>query len=150
FRVPNVAAGSYSVTIGYKRNTNRGIVQTLAGPAGGALSNIGSPFDQYGSSAFLSTNIGTMTIATNGDRDFKFLVTGKNASSSGYNLTVDYIKLAGTFVDTDGDGIPDWWMLQNFGHATGQAADKSRATDDADGDGINNFAEYLAGTNPTN
>ena len=51
--------------------------------------------------------------------------------------------------DTDGDGIPDWWMLQYFGHATGQAGDSSRPQDDADGDGMSNLQEYIAGTNPT-
>jgi len=55
-----------------------------------------------------------------------------------------------TLLDSDGDGIPDVWMLQYFGHPTGQAADKSRASDDADGDGVSNLNEYLAGTNPTN
>lgn len=55
-----------------------------------------------------------------------------------------------TLLDSDGDGIPDVWMLQYFGHPTGQAADKSRASDDADGDGVSNLSEYLAGTNPTN
>ena len=52
-------------------------------------------------------------------------------------------------VDSDGDGIPDWWMMQYFGHPTGQAADNSRAQDDADGDGMSNLQEFLAGTNPT-
>lgn len=51
--------------------------------------------------------------------------------------------------DTDGDGIPDWWTLLYFGHATGSAADKTRAQDDYDGDGMSNLAEYLAGTDPT-
>ena len=50
--------------------------------------------------------------------------------------------------DSDGDGIPDSWMLQNFGHPTGLAADHSRAQDDPDGDGMSNLQEYLAGTNP--
>ena len=27
--------------------------------------------------------------------------------------------------DSDGDGIPDWWMIQYFGHITGQACDLS-------------------------
>ncbi|MGA2138961.1 MAG: fibronectin type III domain-containing protein [Verrucomicrobiia bacterium] len=53
-------------------------------------------------------------------------------------------------VDTDGDGLPDCWMLQYFGHPTGQASDLSRAQDDADGDGLSNLQEYLAGTDPTN
>jgi hypothetical protein len=50
--------------------------------------------------------------------------------------------------DSDGDGIPDWWMMQYFGHPAGQAADKSRANDDADGDGMTNLQEFLAGTSP--
>jgi len=36
-------------------------------------------------------------------------------------------------------------MMQYFGHATGQTGDYSLAQDDADGDGVNNFAEYVAG-----
>lgn len=51
--------------------------------------------------------------------------------------------------DSDGDGIPDWWMMLYFGHSTGQAYDHSRAQDDADGDGVTNLQEYIAGTDPT-
>jgi len=51
--------------------------------------------------------------------------------------------------DTDGDGIPDWWMLAYFNHATGQDADQSLANEDADGDGMSNLQEFLAGTDPT-
>jgi hypothetical protein len=50
--------------------------------------------------------------------------------------------------DTDGDGIPDSWMIQHFGHPTGLASDRSRAQDDADADGMSNWQEYLAGTDP--
>ncbi len=52
-------------------------------------------------------------------------------------------------VDSDSDGIPDWWMLQYFEHPTGLAGDHSRAEDDSDGDGMTNLEEYLAGTIPT-
>jgi hypothetical protein len=51
--------------------------------------------------------------------------------------------------DRDGDGIPDAWMQGFFGHLTGQASDKSRAQDDFDSDGMTNFEEYIAGTDPT-
>ncbi len=51
--------------------------------------------------------------------------------------------------DTPSDGIPDDWMTTYFGHTAPQAGDKSRATDDADGDGLNNLQEYIAGMNPT-
>jgi hypothetical protein len=50
--------------------------------------------------------------------------------------------------DSDGDGIPDWWMIAHFGHATGMAEDHSRAGDDPDGDGASNLDEYIAGTDP--
>jgi hypothetical protein len=40
-------------------------------------------------------------------------------------------------------------MMKYFGHATGSAADKTRAQDDYDNDGMTNWAEYVAGTDPT-
>jgi hypothetical protein len=52
--------------------------------------------------------------------------------------------------DSDGDGIPDAWLQHYFGHPTGQSSDLSRAQDDADGDGMTNLQEYLAGTDPLN
>jgi hypothetical protein len=51
--------------------------------------------------------------------------------------------------DSDGDGIPDWWMMKYFGHATGMPDDNSLAQDDADGDGMSNLQEYIADTDPT-
>jgi hypothetical protein len=51
-------------------------------------------------------------------------------------------------VDSDNDGIPDLWMIQNFGHPTGTVADYSRAQDDPDSDDMSNLQEYLAGTDP--
>jgi len=47
-------------------------------------------------------------------------------------------------VDSDGDGMPDAWE-NSFGLRTNDLTD---ATEDADGDGASNAAEYLAGTNP--
>ena len=51
-------------------------------------------------------------------------------------------------VASDTDGIPDWWRLAYFGHALGLASDHSRGSDDADGDGVSNLNEFLAGTDP--
>jgi len=48
-----------------------------------------------------------------------------------------------TNLDTDGDGLPDDWEQFAFGSLS------SSGTNDMDGDGANNMAEYIAGTNPT-
>jgi uncharacterized repeat protein (TIGR01451 family) len=53
------------------------------------------------------------------------------------------------WLDSVGDGIPDWWRAKYFG--VGNATNASScATCDPDGDGFNNLAEFLANTDPTN
>ena len=51
-----------------------------------------------------------------------------------------------SLVDSDGDGMPDVWE-QMYGLNPFLASD---AAQDADHDGLTNFKEYVAGTNPTN
>jgi hypothetical protein len=51
--------------------------------------------------------------------------------------------------NTDGDGIPGWWMIQYFGHITGQTFDQSLAQDDPNGTGMTTLQDFIAGTNPT-
>jgi hypothetical protein len=58
------------------------------------------------------------------------------------------IDVNAALVDSDGDGIPDWWMMKYFGHPTGQTNDLSLAQDDADGSGMSNLQDYIAGTSP--
>jgi hypothetical protein len=54
----------------------------------------------------------------------------------------------GVTIDNDGDGIPDSWMVQYFGHPTGQASDQSFAWNDPAGDGLSNLQKYLLGLDP--
>lgn len=45
--------------------------------------------------------------------------------------------------DQDGDGLPDWWETLHF-----QDAVAAEALGDADGDGLHNLAESVAGSDP--
>ena len=56
----------------------------------------------------------------------------------------DNIRVETVNPDADGNGLPDAWETQYFGH-TGVLAGA-----DGDQDGTSNLAEYQAGTNPTN
>lgn len=69
-----------------------------------------------------------------------------NDGSTDSNLGT--ITIAVSSPDADGDGIPDWWTRQYFGHPEGRADDVSRAGDDADADDMSNVVEYRAGTDP--
>lgn len=95
------------------------------------------------------TNVSTLTITTTNitpPDSYNLDITGTNGTLS----DEEFVELVVTnTVDTDGDGIPDWWMQQYFGHPTGSAADNTLAQEDFDGDGMSNLAEYYCGTDPT-
>jgi hypothetical protein len=51
-----------------------------------------------------------------------------------------------TFLDANSNGIPDGWEQANFGEVSPTRTDAT----DTDGDGLGDYAEYVAGSNPTN
>ena len=96
YDVPNVAAGTYDVRIGIKKWNNKGIFQLGISRLDqqGSPQNVGSPVDEYASGeVFTEVDLGNWTPGSTSDKAFKFSVTGKNGSSSGYGLAFDYIKL---------------------------------------------------------
>jgi hypothetical protein len=119
-----------------------------------------------------STNAALSGTLTLGVFRFRALASGTTVvSSRGYDVTnapfgnllvrLNDIQLApggagsltiniggGSELDSDADGIPDSWMTKHFLHTTGQAGDLSRADDDPDGDGMSNWKEWRAGTDP--
>lgn len=74
---------------------------------------------------------------------------GSDPSRFGFLILVDAqgnictCDTGGAFIDTDNDGIPDWWERHNTGNRTAM----NPATD-SDGDGKSNLAEYVAGMDP--
>lgn len=82
------------------------------------------------------------TEVTDAQLELQFVSQVENARTSGIQ-----VRRIGE-MDTDGDGIPNWWSLGYFDHATGQDGDQSQAGDDPDGDEFSNLLEYIAGTDP--
>ncbi len=104
--------------------------------------------------------IGATDVTTNGGGSLSFgplhlaaavsagsAITATATDSAG-NTSQFSLPVTVTTTDSDSDGIPDTWMNAHFGHPNGQIADLSRAADDADGDGMTNCQEFLAGTDP--
>jgi hypothetical protein len=81
-------AGTYDVKYAVKLYTTRGIDQLSVNGT-----NLGPTEDEYSATeVWTEFDMGTVALAA-GNQVFKFTVTGKNASSSGYTLSWDYIKL---------------------------------------------------------
>ncbi len=89
-------------------------------------------------------NFMTFTAPTNLVTNQIWRVVVRNVANQ--NPTAFAQTLVSTFLDSDGDGIPDPWETA-YGFNPGSSADRNT---DSDGDGSSNWAEYLAGTDPTN
>jgi hypothetical protein len=103
----------------------------------------------YSTSAVPSAGLYSLAVDIDGRRFYPIEVAGNlRAGQGGERVQLD-LNLG---ADTDGDGLPDaWeeWQLYQLGEYPGSAGwDLSRVDRDGDldGDGANNFLEYVAGT----
>ena len=90
------------------------------------------------------------TVTTNGVTYTGYSFGPEGDALRGFN----YVRLVRggyySSVDHVGDGIPDGWRRQYFGGSGTTTNATSCASCDADHDGVSNYAEYIADTNPTN
>jgi subtilisin family serine protease len=160
----NNVSGTYLGTLQYASNwiptlsLSQADGQTLLSllPATGTVVNAVSPSQSYqaldgtsmaaphvaGAVAFAAMNFPAETVSQRIQRVLANVDTV--AGLQGKVVTGGRLNLL-RIVDTDRNGLPDWWEQTYFNRLLGKDA-----TADADHDGASNLAEWLAGTNPTN
>jgi subtilisin family serine protease len=147
-------AGNWIPTIGLSQADGQALLAAL--PASGTVVNVPDPANVYqlldgtsmatphvaGAVAFAAMNFPTESVAQRIQRILANVTPV--AGLGGKVVTGGRLNLARS-VDTDSNGLPDWWEQQFFGHLTGTDPNA-----DPDHDGASNLAEFLAGTTPTN
>jgi len=95
FPVGVVIDGTYNVKVRVKKGSNEGIFQlSRSATINGTYTPIGSPQDLFAStSSWVELNLSSTVALPQGQTFFKFTVTGKNLSSAGRQLFIDYVKL---------------------------------------------------------
>lgn len=158
---PDGARVAENVCSGYLYSANVGWIHLGDGTPGNGIAYANASGSDYGVNVSAAgalrgyaygANIGWINFENTGDPHVD-LTTGR-LSGYAYGANVGWINL-GEFslsvatgsiapaADTDGDGIPDFWELANFG-----SLGTANASTDKDGDGALDAAEYAADTNP--
>jgi len=116
----NIAQGTFSVTGPLNQYSGSGLTTTIKNAAPGLYTI------QFGDVAFYQTPAQqTNTLTLNGTLNF---------------------NAAYTFIDANHNGISDAWENYYFGSVS---TNRTQSTD-TDHDGMSDYAEFIAGTNPTN
>lgn len=90
FTTPPVAAGTYELKFIYRTNPTRAMHSVKID---GVV--VGGTIDQYqaGTSSYPTVSVGNVTFNSDGTHTIRLTVTGKNASSSGYDVSADAFSL---------------------------------------------------------
>jgi hypothetical protein len=124
---------TYSTTIPYVQGDDgSGGVYYVTFPVNYTLT--GLPASNYWIRAFMDTDTNGVPSSLDPAGQYSSNSIPVSNRVTGVNVTAAY--------DSDGDGLPDWWEMQNW-------SDLSQTNSgDADGDGLSNSNEVAAGTNP--
>jgi hypothetical protein len=114
---------------------------TIMITAGGSGSTVTSP---GGGFVIPVGTSGTLTVTASGGPLKAGTVFTQSVALTGENVRIEFKIATSSILDTDGDGMPDWWE-DLYGLDKNNPAD---ANQDADGDGWTNLQEYQNGTNP--
>ena len=96
YALPIAEAGRYDVTVGVRKDADGGTFQiAIANNPAGPWTNLGLEQDGYAATAaFVPLGpFATPTFVAPDQRLVRFSVTGKNAASTGYHLSLDYIQV---------------------------------------------------------
>jgi chitodextrinase len=82
-------AGTYNVRVGVRKSDQSATIKLLVDGV-----QLGGTFDLYAASAeYTALDFGDVLLSTTGQHTFRFVVTTKNTSSSGYYISTDYIEI---------------------------------------------------------
>jgi hypothetical protein len=89
YNVTIPSAGTYDVKLGIRKGNRSGIIQLAIDGV-----NQGSAWDGYSADVnYEVVDLGRITFTEACQKPFRFLVTGRNPSSSGYQFLLDYVDL---------------------------------------------------------
>jgi len=95
YRTASLPSGTFAVTIRYKRGPNAGLFRVaVSSSQGGPYATLGSEQDGFGTASdWVTVSLANLNVVSPGQRFFRFMVTGRNGASSGFQLFPDYIDL---------------------------------------------------------
>ena len=131
---------SLSVVTGMTFTISATVTNTATLPMGYRLrrNNVNQP------ATHVTLNSRTVFFTILAERPFtNYAIIATNASLGGQGGRLSRPAIITLLNDSDGDGLPDTWE-SDYGPLAGDR------NGDADGDGASNWAEYIAGTDPTN